>query len=119
MSYHQTTPLDPHSLRAAVVQAANQEAAVLAIFQRLRRALTPSDVWAITAKARKDAGLPLWPLTSIRRALTDLADERRKLVKTTNLRMGPLGRPEHHWSLRSTRRTNQPTRARNDGRVSR
>lgn len=94
MSYHQTTPLEPQTLREAITQARRQEDAILAIFQRLRRAMTPSDVWAITQAAGKQ-----WPMTSIRRAITDLTDERGALEKTATLRMGPLGKPEHAWRL--------------------
>lgn len=104
MTFYQTVDLDPDSLRAAIVQAKRQEDAVLAIFQRLRRPLTPSDVWAITKAAGKR-----WPLTSVRRALSDLP----QLHKTDRLRLSPYGRPEHHWALRSTRRTNHVTGARN------
>lgn len=94
MVFYQTTPMDPQTLREAFAKARTQEDAILAIFQRLRRDLTPSDVLAITTAAGK-----AWPITSIRRAVTDLADERGALEKTATLRMGPLGKPEHAWRL--------------------
>lgn len=103
MAFHQTTPLDPQTLREAVVQAASQEAAILAIFQRLRRAMTPSDVWAITQAAGKQ-----WPMTSIRRAITDLTDERHALEKTGRLRVGMFGKPENFWQLASPAERTMP-----------
>lgn len=107
MSYHVTTPLDPQTLREAIVQAKRQEDAILAIFQRLRRPLTPSDVLRITTAAGKR-----WPITSVRRAITDLEREAGALVKTDSLRMGPLGKPEHAWRLPTpAEQTMPPVRA--------
>lgn len=94
MTYHVTTPMEPQTLREAIVQARRQEDAVLAIFQRLRRPLTPSDVLGITTAAGKQ-----WPMTSIRRAITDLTDERHALEKTGRLRVGMFGKPENFWQL--------------------
>jgi hypothetical protein len=94
MSYHQTTELEPDQLRMAIVQAKRQEDAILAIFQRLRRPLTPSDVLKLTQAAGK-----AWPITSVRRAITDLEREQHELVKFGTLRVGPLGKPENFWCL--------------------
>lgn len=97
MSFYKTTPLDPQTLREAVVQAASQEAAILAIFQRLRAPMTPSMVQRLT-----DAAGKRWPLTSIRRAMSDLArEDGAPLVKTDQLLNSPFGRPEHCWRLSS------------------
>lgn len=95
MTFYRTVEMDPQSLREAITQAKRQEDAVLAIFQRLRRPLTPSDVLGITQAAGKR-----WPLTSIRRAMSDLTKEDgAPLVKTDTLRKGLYHLPEHAWVL--------------------
>lgn len=97
MSYHQTTPMEPVPLREAITQARRQEDAIAAIFRRFPHlALAPSQVHALTSRA----GMK-WPICSIRRAITDLTDERHILTKTDSLRPGPFGKPEHCWMLRA------------------
>jgi hypothetical protein len=86
--------MEPQPLREAIEQARNQECAVLAIFERLRRPLTPSEVHTLTTAAGKR-----WPITSIRRAVTGLERETGELVKTDTTRDGPQGRPEYCWRL--------------------
>lgn len=108
MTFYQTVDLDPDSLRAAIVQAKRQEDAVLAIFQRLRTPMTPSMVLRLTEAAGKR-----WPITSIRRAMSDLTREAgAPLVKTDRLLPSPLGKPEHCWQLATpAERTMPPVRA--------
>ena len=40
----------------------------------------------------------VWPITSIRRALSDLTSE-CKLTKTDNKKLGPYGKHEFTWKL--------------------
>lgn len=108
MTFHDTIGLAPDPLRAAIVQSARQEDAVLAVFQRLRRPLTPSDVHRLTTAAGKG-----WPLTSIRRAISNLAHgSGAPLVKTDIQRKGLYHLPECAWALASSvEQTNPPVRA--------
>ena len=46
-----------------------------------------------------------WPITSTRRAITNLTTA-GILQKTNHQSMGPYGRPEHHWQWRVP--TNEP-----------
>ena len=86
-STHETGP----TLRAYTTQANRQEAAVLALFRQRRLPLSPSQVWRHLDPERT-------PLTSIRRAMTDLTDAgllERLPVKVE----GIYSRPEHLWRL--------------------
>lgn len=91
--FFNTIGLRGDDLAAAHRDASRQEATVLAVFHEHARPLTPSDVWRLTS----DAG-HRWPLTSIRRAITNLTDAGR-LVKLPKQRTGIYGKPEHHWAL--------------------
>ena len=50
-----------------------------------------------------------WPITSTRRAITNLTED-GILVKTSFQSMGQYGRPEHHWMWNNIRRNNQQTK---------
>jgi hypothetical protein len=49
-----------------------------------------------------------WPLTSVRRAMTDLTSE-RQLLKTEQMKPGYFGKPEHIWVLHPTKDSINPT----------
>jgi hypothetical protein len=99
--YHDTTPLSPANLPAAVAAAKSQDEAVKLIFEHdtESRSLTPSRVYIKgMAMGRK------WLLTSVRRAMCNLSfGDKPFLVKTGNTEPGPYGRPENTW-----RRANTP-----------
>ena len=78
-------------------KAVEQEAAVLAFFRSNPGAWSPSQVHALVFGPRV-------PLTSTRRAISNLSDPDRwpspPLTKTDMRIDGPFGRPEHTWRLR-------------------
>jgi hypothetical protein len=88
--YHQTTPLTGQELAEAIRTASKQDQAILAVFSA-GIARTPSQVHSILQRMGKT-----WPITSIRRAITNLEHD-EKLVKTDELRRGPFGKVEHLW----------------------
>lgn len=88
--YYNTNQLSAFELLEAIGKAETQEEAVLKIFQKHKR-FTASDVW-------KWYGRDKCPLTSIRRAITDLCNEGR-LVKCTEMKEGLYGKPEHYYRL--------------------
>lgn len=91
-SYYNTTRLTGAELREAVQSADKQEAAVLAIFDRWpAQPMSPSQVWRIGC----DQGCN-WLLTSVRRAMTNLAGD-RELVKLDDRVDGAYGRKEFVW----------------------
>lgn len=92
---HYNTTREVGAVRAAYQShAIKQEAAVLALFRLLRFPMAPSEVCeAVNLIYNKR-----WILNSIRRAMTNLADE-GLLVKTATKRTSPMGRPEYTWRL--------------------
>ena len=89
-SYHNTTGSEGSDLRRYEAAARGQELAVATWMRRVATA-TPSEV--------RKAVLPRAPITSVRRAMTNLTT-RGVLEKLSLQRCGPEGRPEHAWRLR-------------------
>lgn len=88
-SYHNTNHLLGVDLECAEVNVKGQEAAILKFFRdRTGMYLTPEDASAALS-ART-------PLTSVRRAISNLT-EKGLLRKTTAMRKGKYGKQIHHW----------------------
>lgn len=68
-----------------------QENYILAFFKHEKEPMSPSMVH----KAFNNA----WPLTSVRRAITNLSTD-GELVKTNDKVTGIYGKPEHLWRLK-------------------
>lgn len=92
-SYWNTTRLEGDALRDAVAKAEQQDAAILTIFRNASGPLSPSQVWALCEQAGKR-----WPITSVRRAISNLTDD-RVLEMLESKRDGLYGRPEHEWRV--------------------
>ena len=93
--YFNTTNLKGEDLKRAYRTANDQEQKIIAVFKRLvfpNYPLTPYEVL-------EQSGLNA-PITSIRRAMTDLTKE-GILEKTTEHRMGPYGKPSYCWRLKT------------------
>lgn len=91
MTYYNTTGSVGADLARFKVRATSQEGRVLLYFrERPWRGFTPSQV---RLGLKTEA-----PLTSIRRAITDLTIK-GLLVKTDEQKLGPYGDPEHVWEL--------------------
>lgn len=90
-SFYNTSEYEGRELREAEAKAATQEDLVLAMFRALPgRLLTPEDVSRTVLHGA--------PLTSARRAITNLA--KRGLLEKTSARLrGAYGRPVHCWRL--------------------
>ena len=93
-SFHNTIGVTGTDLVRAEADAATQEDIILELYRRARRALSPSQVWQ-----RSIAAGYAWPLTSVRRGITNLADQGH-LVQTPKMRRGLWGKPEHLWQVR-------------------
>lgn len=94
MSHYNTTHEAGATLASYQSHAIKQEEAVLALFRQARKPMSPSEVLEQVNRLHGKH----WILTSIRRAMTNLADE-RLLVKTGQKVQGPMGRPEYRWGL--------------------
>lgn len=90
MGYYNTTSEIGEKLKAYLSEAKSQEEAVLKLFQKFNHG-TASEVWKLY-------GVYSAPLTSIRRAITDLTKE-GLLVRTEGKREGIYGRPESIYKL--------------------
>ena len=95
MFYNTTHETNPE-LKQYRESAETQDQAVLKIFEDNQyTAFTPSEV-------HRTFG-PTVPITSIRRALTNLT-QAGKLVKTNAKRQGPYGRYEYCWKIATSQR---------------
>jgi len=93
MPYYNTTKLTGDQLVTEVANAKNQQAAVLMVFQHVTM-WSPSLVHQELERLGKN-----WPLTSIRRAISDLTKEGH-LVKVDGVYAeGLYGKPECMWRL--------------------
>lgn len=93
--YYQTTRLTADELNATLATVRYQDETVLALFRRFG-VLTPSQAWSHYKAA---TGKHETPLTSIRRSITTLTETDKVLRKLDDQRIGPLGKPEHFWTL--------------------
>lgn len=94
MTYFNTTSASGAALQPYQDKAKSQEERILKFFAASERFLhTPSEI-------RRDVFDDAVPLTSVRRAITNLTTE-GKLFKTSKKREGPYKRPEYCWSRRS------------------
>jgi len=91
-SYHNTSNLSGPILDQYETKAKSQEQVILDWFRIYEQPASPSQCQALFH--------PPPPLTSIRRAFTNLTT-RGELVKTDKQVRGPFGRPETQWSLPS------------------
>lgn len=78
-------------LAHAISAAKCQDDAILAIYAAAGEPLSPSQVWHRCWKAGRS-----WPLTSIRRSITNLTN-RELLAQTTAKIVGHYGRRENQW----------------------
>ena len=93
-SYFNTTESSGPVLDKYESKAKTQDELILLYFKRTHRNLTPSELEiAMEILHNKH-----WPITSIRRALSNLT-KRKLLQKLETQRDGPYGRPEHCWAL--------------------
>jgi hypothetical protein len=90
--YYNTNNLKNQQLIDAIDKNANQEIIIECIFKSENRALTPSQAWQIFPNKEV-------PLTSIRRAITNLCSK-NVLFKADKMIIGLYGKPEHFYSLR-------------------
>ena len=90
MSYYNTNKLAGFDLKEANRKASTQEDRILHFFERNRgNRYSPEDIQMYCQMATR-------PLTSVRRAITNLTSEGH-LRKTTDMKPGLYGKPVHTW----------------------
>jgi len=92
-TFYNTIHLSGEELRTAVKNANGQENAVYLIFLMTGKKFTASDITKIT----ESAGIK-WPIWSNRRAITNLMND-GKLSKLSEMKTGPMGKPEHYYQV--------------------
>jgi Fe2+ or Zn2+ uptake regulation protein len=91
--YYNTNRESGETLVASERQARNQRLSILAFFEQ-----HPGSLFAPHQVQQRV--LPTAPLTSVRRAMTNLTDEGH-LEKTREMEYGTYGKQVHRWRLRS------------------
>jgi len=89
--YYNTNREQGSQLGNSEQQTERQELRVLAYFRRSGARLSPEDI--------QDKVLPQTPLTSCRRAITNLTRD-GFLVKTRHMKPGRYGKHVHTWELK-------------------
>lgn len=89
--FYNTPNYDAAQLEVFQKQTEKQEDFILSLFQQHKEGLSPWQVHRLCERYRK-----MWPITSVRRAITDL-EKNEKLVKTGKQVMGPYGVREYVW----------------------
>ena len=91
MSFYNTIQLDGEVLKEAIRNGERQQDIILDIFRKYpEKHITPSEIYMTLGK--------LWPITSIRRAITNLTNEGH-LIKTDHQRIGLYEKPNYCWTL--------------------
>ena len=90
-AYFNTTHLTGSDLHDAHKAAQTQDAVILALYRTHNRPLSPSEVLALCEREGRK-----WPLTSIRRSITNLA-KANALTKLDEYHRGPYGHREGYW----------------------
>lgn len=89
--YYNTTNQKQPDLKKEWDKTENQEQSVLRLFKQFNR-LTASECWKLYE-------VPHTPITSIRRAITDLMLD-GELIKTSEKKKGIYGKPEYVYQLK-------------------
>jgi len=92
--YYNTNDETGETLQSSRSNTTNQENMILAIFETYpNEGLTPFDIEDFAHDQEVN-----WPITSIRRAITDLTNA-GKLTKTNDKKLGRYGKNVHTWKL--------------------
>ena len=91
--HHNTTHEIGQTLLLFEQKAMTQEQVILNVFKRQHLHMaSPSIIWKLTGQK--------WPITSVRRAITNLSKtDPPRLKQTRNKHLGLFGRAEHVWKL--------------------
>jgi len=104
MSYHNTNQLSGIALSRAIKKATSQENIVLLFFKAYpHRSYAPHEIRNLLEMELSNA-----PLTSIRRAMSNLKNNGR-LIKTDEMIDGPYGSPVHRYRLNINKKPIQPS----------
>lgn len=97
LSFHNTLGLSGGELNTAEKKAHNQESLILDFFKRRAQynSYTPAEIWQVFNGQGYN-----WPLTSVRRSISNLTDKKKVLIKLNEKRRGIFGLTNHTWKLK-------------------
>ena len=93
-NFYNTTNQSGIELQISIRNAKNQAERILNIMKHCNEPMTPFDVQQVYSSFFDPV-----PITSIRRAMTNLTDE-NKLTKTDKQKSGIYGAPNYCWVIR-------------------
>jgi Fe2+ or Zn2+ uptake regulation protein len=97
MAYYNTNNETGEELQASRRKSSKQKTEVLAVFLTYPTTpLSPDDIHSFIKDNSEEPDAQLWPITSIRRAISDLTKE-GELFKTEEKKMGSYGKRVHCW----------------------
>ena len=97
MAYYNTNNETGEELQASRRKSSKQKTEVLSVFLTYPTTpLSPDDIHSFIKDNSEEPEAQLWPITSIRRAISDLTKE-GELFKTEEKKMGSYGKRVHCW----------------------
>lgn len=93
--YYNTNNESGEVLLNSIKNSKKQEDAIMVIFNYYKTNLSPDEIQGILV----DRSEKTYPITSIRRAITNLT-KNGKLKKTTQMKKGAWGKLTHTWKLK-------------------
>ena len=96
LNFYNTIDLSNSELATAKVSVKKQADRILDIIRVRNKSMTPFEVHFFYVQK-----YPNCPITSIRRAMTNLTDQ-NKLTKTTDKKIEVYGKPNYKWALVTT-----------------
>ena len=90
MPFYNTNQESLNEASDSSAKAAKQSDVIFALFEMTKTPMSPSMVYKALGQE--------WPITSIRRAITNLTDD-GEIVKTQKTTKGIYGKKEHLWAL--------------------
>jgi hypothetical protein len=94
--FYNTIHLEGDEKKEVEAKFSKQELEIISVFKRVKTILTPFDV-----QRYYEENNPAVPITSIRRAMTNLTEKGKleKLSKEHGMKDGNYGKPNHYWKL--------------------
>ena len=90
MPFYNTNQESPSEAFDSSAKVANQSLVIFRLLEMAKTPMSPSMVYKALGQE--------WPITSIRRAMTNLTDD-GKIIKTQKTTKGIYGKKEHLWAL--------------------
>lgn len=98
--YHPTTTQEGIDFDAENNKALSQELVILGLYYTTSKPMTANDVFAVWSSKLQAIGKQPPLLTSVRRAITNLKNQKYLEIKNSS-KAGPYGKPVHFYTITS------------------